>query len=260
MPRLEFPESSPEPVKKDVERLWHETYQADPPTSKPTSNRKLGFTQESSDPNKALADEVRRNYPHFSPSQLSFAAILIKQLTPLKEDVLTQFGTHAQDAQAEFIKNLAEHSKKLELSEVTELTRKAVDAASKTPGFLDKLLHKPVTDWSQYRALAQHLEEQIKTIRTSVDQMTDTLAQQKDRLPVHLAALSFVLDKQTSLSNDMNQLADSRRRALTFGVQQAQLLSNQVAQMKSIVQTTEENLSHFQRVTLPALEMKSTLE
>ena len=256
MTRLEFPEHPPTPKKKAERLIFGETT---PPKGEMTPAKRL-FTDTPNDPKKDLVDEVKSRYPHFTPQQLSYASNLMKQLIPLKESVLLEFGARAQEAQADFIGKLTDHTKKMELGEVAKLISKATESASKPKTFLSKLLHEPEIDWSSYKALGLHVQAELNAIQSNMMFVSGELTQQKDRLPVHLAALSVVVDTHPPTDSDLLQLADSRRRALTFGVQQAGLLHNQVKQMNAALMTMQESLNTFLKVTLPALELKASLE
>ncbi|HWT40240.1 MAG TPA: hypothetical protein VN081_03140 [Dongiaceae bacterium] len=249
MTRLEFPEPPSEPKKK-VERLAF---------GDPAPSKRL-FNDTSSDPFKMLYDEMAVRFPNFTGQQLLYGHNLMKQLVPLTEPVLAQFGARAQEAQADFTEKLAKHTKKMELGEVAKLISKATEAAAKPKTFFSKFLHEGETDWSSYKALGLHLQTELNTIQSGMMFISGELSLQKDRLPVHLASLSVVLDKHPPTDQDLLQLADNRRRALTFGVQQAGLLHNQVKQMNATLATIQENLNTFLKVTLPALELKASLE
>jgi hypothetical protein len=248
MTRLEFPEPPVEPKKK-IERLAFGE----------TAPTKRLFSDTPADPMKVFTDEIKYRFPLFTPQQISYATNLVKQLVPIKESSLTEFGLRAQEAQAEFISKLTDHTKKMELGEVAKLIAKAVEAANKPKSLIGRLMHEPVADWSSYKALGLHLQTTLDSIKSSMTFISNELTLQKDRLPVHLAALSVVLDLQLPSDPVLLQLADSRQRALTFGVQQAGLLQNQVKQMNVTLTTTQENLSTFMNVTLPALEFKDSL-
>lgn len=258
MSRLEFPDPPAKPEKK-VERLvFDERPTSKMPTPSPSSPKL--FEDKPKDPNAAITSEVRAKYPHYSDQQVRYAASLLKQLTPLSEAVLNRFGIGAQEAQAGFVIKLAEHTKELQLDEVTKLVSSATEAASKKQGLLDKLFRSAETDWNGFRALAQHLKEKVAAMMASVLEMEKELGLQKDRLPIHLAALAMAVSYQVTTTPELEMTIDNRRRSLAQAVQQSMLLFNQVAQMKATVKTAEDALEHFRLVTLPALEMKSSLE